>query len=97
MTNMPHYVLIEGHSGFVWEETDAENPIEACKIVDEKVGTVADEYWEANRSEWNIGNGYFVHLAPSDWTPVEDGQRADEIERVAALPLAAVVHYRSND
>lgn len=94
---MPHYVLIDAHSGFVWEETDAENPIEACRIVDEKVGTVADEYWEANRSEWTIGNGYFIHLAPSDWTPVEDGQRAGEIERVAALPLVAVVHYRPID
>lgn len=94
---MTHYVLIEANSGYVWEETDAESPIEACKIIDTKIGGIADEYWEAARSDhsdWSSGGGcYYVYQAPSDWTPVTDGTLESEIQRVEALPMVAKVNY----
>ena len=66
-----HYVLIDAYSGFVWEEADATDPIEACRIVDEKVGGEARSY---EREHLHGQNGYYVYEAPADWTPVEDGQ-----------------------
>ena len=88
---MAHYVLIEGNSGYVWEETDADNAIDACRIIDAKIDREADDYEEVSRSEWNVGNGYFVHLAPADWVPVADGTDPAEIQRVEALPLVCKV------
>lgn len=87
---MPHYVLIDNYSGYVWGEADADDPIEACAIVDRQTGGDPREY-----EEQMIGNsstsGYFVYEAPADWRPVDDGQSQDEIERVTALPLVAEV------
>lgn len=96
MTTLNHYVLIDGHSGYVWDEADASDPIEACKIIDDKVGPRDGpmEYEIVSRSEWNTGNGYFVYQAPADWVPVADGQSRTEIERVEALPLVAKVVCR---
>lgn len=92
---MQHYVLIDGHSGYVWEEADADSAIEACRIVDDKLqGAGRREYWEGDRS---TGNGYFVYLAPADWKPVSDGQSQEEIERVEALPFVAKIEYRDLD
>ena len=87
-----HYVLIDAYSGFVWEEADATDPIEACRIVDEKVGGEARSY---EREHLHGQNGYYVYEAPADWTPVEDGQSQSEIERVQALPLVAQVAFRT--
>ena len=89
-----HYVLIEGNSGYVWEETDAENPIEACRLIDQRIGGEAQHYEEAPIHDWINGNGYFVYKTPADWIPVTDGQDPAEIERVAALECVAKVTYR---
>lgn len=85
---MKHYVMIDAHSGYVWEEADANDPIEACRIIDRKIGAEADEYAE---QRLDGQSGYYVYEAPADWTPVEDGQSKTEIERVLALPLVAQI------
>lgn len=88
-----HYVLIDACSGFVWEEADAETPIEACRIVDEKIGGEPREYEEVTRLDGR--SGYYVYKAPAEWTAVDDGQSQSEIERVTALPLVAEVTFRT--
>ncbi len=94
---MKHYVIIEAHSGYVWEEADADDPIAACKAIDRKIDHVeADEYWESN--DHSTSTGYFVYEAPADWVPVFDGQSQFEIKRVMALPMVAKVDYtRASD
>lgn len=92
MTDKNHYVLIDHHSGYVWGEADADDAIEACKIVDIEVGGDAREYEEVYSLYGK--SGYHVYLAPSGWKAVEDGQDDDEIERVIQLPLVATVTYR---
>jgi hypothetical protein len=91
-----HYVLIEGHSGFVWEETDATDPIEACRLIDQRIGGEAEHYEIAPRHDWINGSGYFVYETPADWKPVENGQDPEEIERVEALNCVAKVTYRKH-
>lgn len=88
---MAHYVLIDHNSGYVWDEVDADTPIEACRKVDEKLGVHGRDYKPAFAN--TIDHGYHVHEAPADWTPVDDGQSQAEIDRVSALPVAAVVTY----
>lgn len=90
---MARYILIENHSGYVWGEADAADPIEACRIVDEHVGGELREYAEAFYVDTSR-NAYHVHQAPADWRPVDDGQSQSEIERVAALPRVALVTFR---
>lgn len=93
MATLTHYVLIDAHSGYVWEEADAETPIDACRIVDQKVGGEDREYEDVSRLDGR--DGYYVYEAPADWTSVEDGQDRSEIERVKALPLVAEVAFRT--
>lgn len=88
-----HYVLIDAYSGYVWDEADAESPIQACKIVDARHAPGEQRTYELERL--NGQSGYFVYEAPADWTPVEDGQRQSEIERVTALPLVAQCAFRT--
>jgi hypothetical protein len=88
---MKHYVLIDHNSGYVWDEVDADTPIDACRKVDEKLGAYGRVYEAAFAN--TISTGYHVFEAPADWTPVSNGQSQAEIERVSALPIAAVVTY----
>jgi len=89
-----HYVLIENHSGYVWGECDADNPIDACATVDRQIGGDTRTYEHAMISG-TTENGYHVFAAPADWRPVNDGQSQDEIDRVMQLHKVAEVVFRN--
>lgn len=92
---MPHYVLVEHHSGYVWGEADAENPVEACRKVDAEHSGEDYEYEIGFANNIKRGEGaYHVFLAPDDWVPVKDGQSQEELARVDQLPCVAVVITR---
>lgn len=92
---MTHYVLIDNHSGYVWGEADANDPVEACAAVDREIGGDEREY-AVERLGSSTKNGYHVFEAPADWTPVDDGQNQREIERVeSACRKVAEVAFRT--
>jgi hypothetical protein len=91
---MTHYVLIDNYTGYVWGEADASDPVEACRIVDTEIGGEARTY-EHERIRGSDVSGYFVHEAPSNWTPVDDGQSQREIRRVQTLPIVASVVFKT--
>jgi len=85
---MQHYVIIDHHSGFVWGETDARDPISACAIIDREISPGIEREYETGRIN---RDGYHVFIAGPGWTPVDDGQSADEIARVEKLEKVAEV------
>lgn len=76
---MTRYVLIDHYTGFVWGETDAADPIEACRKVDEEVGSEPRTY---HRETLTGQSGYHVYEAPKLWISINDGQIPSQIERV---------------
>lgn len=88
---MPRYILIDDASGFVWGEAEAETPEDACRIVDEHLGVSGREYARVGFLVDAGPSGYYVHEAPTDFRPIDDGQDRDLIAAVNALPLAATV------
>src|SRR5262249_10464040 len=66
----------------------ADDPVEACRLLDRKFGLEAEEYWASPMDQRPDRSTYWVHEAPSpDWRPVDD---PDE-EVAALLPLVAKV------
>ena len=80
---MTHYVLIDNHSGYVWGEADAADPVDACRAVDAEIGGEPREYELISSGAHNTTvSGYHVYAAPSGWREIQDGQSQEEIERV---------------
>jgi hypothetical protein len=89
---MPHFVMIDHHSGFVWGEVDAGDHETACRLLDESLGQTGLDYHEVSRSRLAANaSAYHVYLAPLDWRPVGDGQDPAEIARVEALEYMTAV------
>ena len=84
------YALIDNNSGYVFGVVDASNPVEAAKILDQKIGDGSREYEEAGRPDFSNETGYHVYHAPADFE-VDDGQNEKEIAAVSALPKAGYV------
>ena len=94
---MKHYVLIDNHSGYVWGETDAVDPIEACSLVDHEVGGYNRTY-ERERLTGSNKSGYHVYEAPQGWIEVHDGQDSAEIGRVETqCKKAAEVAFKTEE
>ena len=96
---MTRYVLIDKHSGYVWGEAEADDPVDACRRLDAEIagnGYVDEhEYCLGNAEQQrDASQGYFVYVAPDDWPEVTDGRSQTEIERVMALPEVAYVSVR---
>ena len=85
---MTRYILIDEHSGFVWGDVVAADPIAACRALDEGVGEYGRTYEEIGaRRRFDGRSGYHVHEAPADFPAVDDGQDQATIDAVTALPL----------
>lgn len=82
---MTHYVLMDNHSGFIWGEADASDPVEACIILDQQLGSMSRTYDTVSSFGGDDRSGYHVFEAPADWEQVEDGRSGTEIDRVESL------------
>ncbi len=94
---MTRYALIENNCGFVWGVVDADTPIAACMKVDESLGELDREYSEVSRADLFVNEAsYHVYEAPAGFD-VTDGQDAEQIASVQALPKVAIVRIDWND
>jgi hypothetical protein len=98
MTDPRHYVLIDEHSGYVWGEAVAADPVAACRAVDERLGETERVYEDIGGGARFAGrSGYHVYEAPAGFPSVLDGQNPDEVSRVMALPCVTQVVTRDLD
>lgn len=93
---MPHYIIRDAWTGYLWGDTrDIEGrplngagltPVDACRALDESLGTLGREYQEVARLSGETG--YLVYSADtdppgSDAVPlIHDGQAREAIEMV---------------
>lgn len=86
---MTRYILIDNASGYIWGETNAETPEEACRLVDYSIDrSNSRTYFEAYSLDSNE-SGYHVYEAPERFPEIEDGQNLEEIMAVEALRRVA--------
>lgn len=97
--NTRRYILIESNSGYVWGEATTTDPISAAREVDVSTGCgEARSYSEHRASSRAIADGtdgYYVYDATGSDVQGDDGQNADYIRAVEALPLVALVTSRA--
>ena len=89
---MNRFAIIESNSGYVWGVVDAEDALSACSAVDSQSGCECGtgQYEPVSVSELRSTRGvYDVRFAPAGFA-VNDGQNADEIASVDAMPRAGV-------
>jgi hypothetical protein len=88
---MQRFAILESNSGFVWGVVDAETALAACAECDREVGERGDgQYAPVSASEIHSTRGvYDVRHAPAGFD-VQNGQDADEIAIVDALPRAGL-------
>lgn len=90
---MTRFALIDLNSGFVWHVCDADTPEAACTIADAECGGDAGvRYTSAARQDAYAHGGLAVHVAPAGYH-CADGEDADQIAEVVAMPLAG--YYRA--
>jgi hypothetical protein len=95
MTTTTRYALIDTNSGFVFGVTDATDPTTACRLIDESLhefGRTYEEHGPRSGAERTTQGGYVVYEAPAGFD-VTDGQDAEQIAAVEALPRVAIVLY----
>ena len=87
------YAIIDTNSGYVWGVVDSDSARQACYDVDMQAGSwhqEEGEYQEVAQGELRSGRSlYDVRVAPDGFT-VDNGQDADEIAAVEALPRAGL-------
>jgi hypothetical protein len=87
---MPRYTMIDEHSGFVWGDAEAENPIEACRALDRQLGDHENHtYTDIGGARFNGQSGYHVYLSPEEFTNGGDGQDPEYIKMVESFKLIA--------
>jgi hypothetical protein len=90
---MTTFAIIESNTGYVWGVVDSHSSLQACYAVDMQAGGWHQEpgqYEQVSTSELRTTRGvYDVRIAPEGFD-VQDGQNADEIAAVEALPRAGV-------
>jgi hypothetical protein len=101
---MPAYIIIDAWTGYIWADTRDFSPLleygttpaEACRIMDEGIGTFGQTYREVPRL--NADTGYIIHRADVEGSEavsiVHDGQSAEEIAAVRKhCPIVAYVEW----
>lgn len=97
---MPHYVMIDDYSGYVWGEATASSPIEAAEIMDKDIGTGPREYdlIVETRALAHHEGAYHVYRAPEGFTlgPI-DFQGAEETALIESFEKVAIVRITMLD
>lgn len=93
---MTRYILMDNHSGFIFGDVEAENVIDACRIVDEQEVKVFNREYYVQPTAWaSFTSGYFVYQADKEFPPITDGQDRNQIEAVSSLPYYRYVETRN--
>lgn len=79
------FALIDNNSGFIWWTGAAASPEAACAAATLDYGMDVVQYEHAYSLASNEG-GYHVHAAPAGFAVI-DGQNAEAINTVSAMPL----------
>ena len=89
-TNQPsRYAIIDTNSGFVWGDTIASSPIEACRLIDQNISCQERAYTETSDPR-STETGYRVYVVPVDLA-IDDGQDGGTIEAVESCEYAGFV------
>ncbi|MFN4287554.1 MAG: hypothetical protein ACK4E3_03555 [Brevundimonas sp.] len=92
---MTRYAIIDNPSGYIWGVTDAADPIDACRKIDQEIGGETREYDTVPRFSFGNEAGYHVYEVPADYN-VDDGQSEREIARLETEgTLVGRVSYRA--
>lgn len=84
------YAVIDLYSGYVFGAVYANDPCDACRIVDHReVREYGRTYREVAKADVR-DNGYAVYAAPPGWN-CDDGQDEATIDEVEAMPRVAFV------
>ena len=75
------YILMDNHSGYIWGDTLAKDPIDAARWIDEQAREYGRRYEECLTLATNE-TGYLVYVAPPDHPAIDDGQDEDQIAAV---------------
>lgn len=89
-----HYAIIDNCSGYLWGDTLAETPVDACKALDADIGTPFPVEYEETPASQLASNesGYHVYEVPESFDFGDgDGQDQELIDRISDLKRAAVV------
>ncbi len=84
-----HYALIDNCSGYVWGDTTADSPEEACRKVHADISGEHLNFEAKSQPDFANENGYHVYDATDfDLNSVGDGNGQSKalVDAVAALP-----------
>jgi len=90
---MTTFTIIESNSGLVWGTAVADTITDACRLIDESIGTHGLSYEDVGRSVIYGGEDHYVVYADS--TGID--YMADDYEAVHALPVAGYVKRGYNE
>ncbi|HOW47358.1 MAG TPA: hypothetical protein PLB26_06860 [Rubrivivax sp.] len=90
MGKTTRFAILEPNSGYVWGVVDAESAIEACSVLDRKIGGRPDEgAYEPIGDLDPSRDAYDVRLAPAGFD-ADDGQDPAAIAAVNAMPAVGL-------
>jgi hypothetical protein len=89
---MKHYVIIDQHSGFIWGDAVAEDPVDACELIASCLSGEPDcEYEDIGGQRFNGRSGFTVFEVAGELPDDYDGQDQEVIDLVSSWPLVARV------
>ncbi len=77
---MPRYILIDTHSGYIWDDRETETPIAAAKAIDREATLPVDDM--TYEESYSDGATYEALTVPANFPEIEDGRDEDMINRV---------------
>ena len=98
---MPRYTMIDNASGYVWETEHGDTPADACRVMDERIGSGDPrDYIEHGPRFRPASNatGYWVYPATAaDDVPSLDGCDPDYVADVSGRQCLAYVEVVDRD
>ena len=75
-----HYWVTYADCGQLFNHIDADDPVEACRLLDRWIGLEVEEYCAFPMQQRPDRSAYWVHQAPgADWCPAKDKDTDDEV------------------
>ena len=78
---MNRYILIDTHSGFVWYDTTADDPLDACAKCDNEF-LPGEQFAYRDTHKRDANAEYLVYEAPAGFRECWDGQSQELIDAV---------------
>ncbi|MBQ1763245.1 MAG: hypothetical protein IIZ92_10145 [Aquincola sp.] len=85
------YIAIDSNTGYVWGTADANNIVDAARLIDEGIGNERREYAEHSAAPRDSSGYYVMYRATGSRVEVTDGQDPEQIAAVKRLPIEGFV------